>query len=88
MSALEREIVGKFRQLDDEARRRLLAELEREAASVQPLPDDALSLADWLEGARALREEMRARYGQLSYSISDLIRDTHEERLDDILDRY
>jgi hypothetical protein len=74
---IEQEIVEKFWSLDPAARRRVLDQLSL-------IPQQSTS--EWLEEARKLREEMRKKYGQLPFSLSDIVHETREERLDDILD--
>lgn len=79
MSALEQEIFDKLMQLDESARRRViqLAEQSLSPASVS-----------WLDQARALRSEMRTKYGKLSFSAAQMVNDVREERLNELMDRY
>jgi hypothetical protein len=79
MSALEQEIIAKFAQLDDEAKARVRSALVESPSTTE---------ADWLEQARALREEMRAKYGTLRFSAVDLLNEAREERLNDLTRRY
>ena len=72
MSALEQEIYDKFQQLDDEAKQRVRATL----AKSQP---NAAEPGDWLDEARALRAEMRAKYGKLAFSVAMLVNEVREE---------
>ena len=81
MSALEQEIYEKFEQLDESAKERV----------VQTLADQQARTAakgDWLTAARALRAEMRGKYGKLAFSAAMLINEVREERLNDLMDRY
>jgi len=50
--------------------------------------EPVVTVDDWLEGATKLREELAAKYGKMSFTVSDLIREMREERLNDIMDRY
>jgi hypothetical protein len=79
MSALEQEILEKLMQLDEPARRRVIQLAE------QSLVPEA---SNWLAETRALRAEMRAKYGKLDISIADLLDEAREERLNDLLDRH
>ena len=74
MSALEADIVEKFRQLDDAGKVRVLAVLERE---IQPAQAD---LATWLEGAAALRSKLREHYGKDHFfGVQTLLDDIRED---------
>lgn len=81
MSALEQEIYEKFQQLDDEAKRRVLHMLAEQQAN-------PAAQGDWLDEARALRAEMRTKYGKLAFSAAMLVNEDREERLNDLMDRY
>ncbi|MDZ4769842.1 MAG: hypothetical protein SGJ24_11995 [Chloroflexota bacterium] len=84
MSALEREVIEKFQQLDDEAQQRVGVLIAQQTEARTPS-----SGADrWLDGARALRAEMRARYGKLTFSAAMLVNEVREERLNELMDRY
>lgn len=80
MSALEQEIYEKFQQLDDDAKQRVLQALTQPQANV--------AKGNWLDETRALRAEMRAKYGKLAFSAAMLINEVREERLNDLMDRY
>lgn len=89
MSALEQEIIEKYRLLDKEAQQRVRHQMDEE---VTIKPDDTeerepQTILEWLEAATKLGDEMTAKYGKLDISIADLIRESREERLNDILDR-
>jgi hypothetical protein len=83
MSALEQEILDKFHQLDVEAQKRVRTIIDQETAvqAQRSNPDE------WLQNARALRAEMRAKYGKLAFSIAEVIADVREERLNDLINR-
>lgn len=81
MSALEQEIIEKYRLLDKEAQQRVRQQMAQDA-SVEPS-----TISEWLEAATKLGDELTAKYGKLDVSIADLIRESREERLNDLLDR-
>jgi len=60
MSALEQEIIDKFRQLDHSARQRVLATIEREAEPEQATFD----YAAWWADVDALQADIRSRIGE------------------------
>lgn len=60
MSALEQEIIDKFRQLDHSARQRVLATIEREAEPEQV----AFDYAAWWADVDALQADIRSRIGE------------------------
>lgn len=82
MFALEQEILEKLMLLDEPARRRIAQ------AAASTLPDESALSSDWLEAKRAIRAEMRAKYGVLQFSVADLLNEVREERLNDLTDRY
>jgi hypothetical protein len=79
MSALEQEIIDKFRQLAPEDRIRLLSTLQEEAQSGQ------MSILDWLAEADAVRITLRPDSSGHVPSASDLVNEAREERDADIL---
>jgi hypothetical protein len=84
MSALEQEILEKFRQLDGATRDHVLEVLQHES--------DSLTTADeraWLDRATQFRLSLREKYGFHHFgSIQDLLDEVREERLNDLMDRY
>lgn len=75
MSALEREVRDKFRQLDREAQLRLLEEWKFSFEPEEVMDDD-----EWLEKAKALHAELVAKYGKDHYFDSvDVINEIREE---------
>jgi len=60
MSALEQEIIDKFRQLDHSARQRVLATIEREAEPEQV----AFDYAAWWAEVDTLQADIRSRIGE------------------------
>lgn len=66
-------------QLDEPARRRVIRLAEQ---SLIP------NASNWLVETRALRAEMRAKYGKLDISVADLSDEAREERLNDLMDRH
>jgi hypothetical protein len=74
MSALEKEIIEKFRQLAPESRVRVLTTLQEEVASHQ------VSLAAWLAEAEAARITLRPDASGHVPSASELVNEAREER--------
>ncbi len=75
MSALEREIIEKFRQLDKEARQRVRRQIEQEADLTQ-----AFDFKNWLESVQALQKAMRDKYGEAHrVDVVRLLREVREE---------
>ncbi len=74
MAAIEKEIIEKFRLLNKDAQKRVLAQLSEQLS--------------WLDETRALRAEMRERYGKLAFSSAEVLNEIREERLNDLMDRY
>jgi hypothetical protein len=82
MSAIEQEILDRFRQLDDEAKARVIAALTEES-SVAPMSAEA-----WLVWARGFRSEMQAKYGKDKlFGSVDLLHEAREDRLNDLMGR-
>lgn len=81
MSALEQEIIEKFRQLAPENRLRMLSALQQEVTSGQ------MSLAAWLDAARATRVTLRPDAEGHIPSASELMNEAREERDADLLQR-
>lgn len=88
MSALEQEIVEKFRLLDKAAQQRVLSQIEQDAnaqsspfTSVEPISAEA-----WLQWSREFRSKLRAKYGAREVvSSADLLNEAREERLNDLM---
>ena len=79
MSALEQEIIEKFRQLAPENRIQLLSKLEQEVSSPQ------LSLLDWLAEMKEARVTLRPDASGRVPTASELLNEVREERDADIL---
>ncbi|MBI5670852.1 MAG: hypothetical protein HZC41_22905 [Chloroflexi bacterium] len=61
MSALEREIIEKFNQLQPAAKQRVRALIERELASeVEPVSASAFDYDAWFRDVETLRQQIRA----------------------------
>jgi len=74
MNALEEEIIAKFRQLDGEARQRVLVSLEQEADV------SAKSLSEALRDATIFREKLREKYGAGHFfGAQDMLDELREE---------
>lgn len=65
MSALEREIVEKFHQLDDAAQRRVRALLEHEAAPEGQVEPSDFDYDQWFRDVESLRQELQSQHGAL-----------------------
>ena len=63
---------------------------EEEAAQIlqqmRSAQSQKLALAEWLEEARKLREELAAKYGQFPSAV-DVLHEIREERLNDLMGR-
>lgn len=81
MSALEAEIIEKFRQLAPENRARILSLLQEEVSS-QPV-----SLAAWLAEAEAVRFTLQPDVSGHVPTASELVNEAREERDADIVHR-
>jgi hypothetical protein len=79
MSALEKEIIEKFRQLAPESRLRMLSTLQAEATSQQ------VSLAAWLAEAEVVSLILRPDASGHVPTASELVNEAREERDADIL---
>lgn len=79
MSALEQEIIEKFRQLAPQDRARLLSTLQNEVTSQQ------ISLAAWLSEAEAVRLTLRPDASGHIPTASELVNEAREERDADLL---
>jgi hypothetical protein len=79
VSAIEKKILDKVRQLDIESQQRVLEYIESIEAP-------AITIGEWLERIDALREQLDAKYGPNHFpSAADIIEEMREERLNDIL---
>lgn len=79
MSALEIEIIEKFRQLAPENQERLLSTLQAEAASPR------IHIKEWLAEAEKVRVVLRSDANGFTPSASDLVNEAREERDADIV---
>lgn len=79
MSALEKEIIEKFRQLAPESRIRMLSTLQEELTSQQ------VSLEAWLTEADSVRIGLRTDIDGLVPTASELVNEAREEHDADIL---
>lgn len=82
MTTQERQLIEKFRLLDQDAQQRVLSWIEREAANTTPFDYEA-----WLAQADAVRVTLPADSSGNVPSASDLVNAASEERDADIL-RY
>lgn len=83
MSALEKEIIDKFHQLDKDAQQRVRALIDQETASEQGRAEE-FDYAAWFQGIEALRGEIRVSHGGQFPSIDAVgllreIRDGEDE---------
>jgi hypothetical protein len=79
MTILERESIKKIGQLDDAQKQRLLE-------FIDGMIESRLSPGNWLQEARALREQLRAKYGARHFgSVQAVIDEAREERLNDLM---
>jgi hypothetical protein len=89
MTALEREIMNKFQQLDSSSQQRLLSNLQLSAmtkAAQEKNEATPMPLDEWLEWADTFREKMDRKYGaRILVSSSELLAEIREERLNDLL---
>jgi hypothetical protein len=86
MSALEQEIIEKFRRLDKAAQKRLLQRLEADAPVETPaLQPGQVTMDEWLAGAGEMRREINTVYGQRQWNSVELLREAQEERLNDLM---
>ena len=79
MSALEKEIIEKFRQLAPENQERLLSTLQAEAASSR------IHIKEWLEEAKKVRVVLRPDANGHVPTATELVNEAREERNADIL---
>ena len=89
MSALEQEIIEKFRLLDKDAKQRVRQQIEQETSAEDSLNFsvmEPMSPEDGLRWARAFRAELRTKYGERDViSSADILNEVREERLDDLM---
>lgn len=75
----EQEIMEAVRQLDVERQRRVLE-------FIRDLGESPMTLAEWLDRAQELQEELQARYGEgFVFDSQAVLDEIREERLDDIM---
>jgi putative hemolysin len=85
MSALEDEIVSKFRLLDHAAQERVLRQMEAEFLEAEP---EHLGLSDWLIWARQFRAKHLSESGaNRAFNAVDTLAEVREERLNDLMGR-
>lgn len=82
MSALEQEVIDKFRLLDNEAQQRVLLQIEQDVSSGSLEP---MTTEDWLQWAVAFGERIERKYGPNRISSVELLHEAREERLNDIM---
>jgi hypothetical protein len=88
VSALEKEILEKFRLLDKPARQRVRDQMEQEADSSALVFStfESLSPESALDAARELRARLHAKYGERDViSASELLSEIRDERLNDLM---
>jgi len=64
MSALEREVVEKFHQLDKDAQKRVRDLIAQESPSAEQVDTPDFDYDAWLRDVETLREAMRANHGE------------------------
>lgn len=65
MSALEREIIEKFHQLQPDAQQRVLALIDQEIASESEHKASQFDFATWLQDVETLRQQIHAHQGHM-----------------------
>jgi hypothetical protein len=80
MSALEQEIIEKFRLLDREAQQRVRLQIEQEESA-----ESSMSPKGWLVWAQNFGNFIHDKYGSLQPNSVDLLNEAREERLDDLM---
>ena len=85
MSILEREVIEKFRQLDEDARKRVRALIEREAESEPDAQTTKFDFDAWWARVEAARITLRPDASGRTPTASDLVNEVREERDADIL---
>lgn len=87
MSALEQEIIEKFRLLDKASKQRVLLQIEREAMLTATTSEVLLPISpeEWLAWAQDFGSHIHEKYGSFSVSSVDLLNEAREERLDDLM---
>jgi hypothetical protein len=81
MSALEREILEKFHQLQPAAKRRIWSLLEQEMASAVAQPDAAtFDYAAWFNNVEAIRQQIHATQGAMlpATDVIGMLRDIRD----------
>lgn len=81
MSALEREIIEKFLQLQPDAKQRVRALIEQEAAlELEQADRTAFDYAGWFREVETLRQEIHTRYGdkQSPVDVVGILRDIRD----------
>ena len=81
MSALEQEIIDKFRLLDKEAQQQVLNVLSSEVTTLEPMTWD-----EWLAWARDFRRQTAKLHPEgFAFNSVDLLNEAREERLNDLM---
>ncbi len=78
LSALEQEIIEKFRLLDEPSKYRGLLQIKQETEDTSIMP---MSVEGWLEWAQNFGSYFQTKYGSLPVSSADLLNEAREERL-------
>jgi hypothetical protein len=80
MSALEREIVEKFHQLDKDAQKRVREVIDQATGSEDQAGASAFDYESWLRDVETLRQEIRASHGDKlsSMDVIGLLRDIRD----------
>lgn len=81
MSALEKEIIEKFHQLESSAKQRILALIEQEVASEVGHADTAtFDYEAWFREVETIRQQIRASHGNRlpSIDVVEMLRDIRD----------
>ena len=80
MSALEREIIEKFHQLDKDAQKRVRELIEQEADLGEQSATSAFDYQQWLHDVEAVRQQIRANHGDKlpAMDVVGLLRDIRD----------
>lgn len=80
MSALEREILEKFHQLQPAAKRRIWSLLEQEMASEVAQQNATFDYAAWINNVESIRQQIRATNGTMlpAMDIVEMLRDIRD----------
>ncbi len=80
MSALEREILEKFHQLQPAAKRRIWSLLEQEMASEVAQQNATFDYAAWINNVESIRQQIRATNGTMlpAMDVVEMLRDIRD----------